>query len=173
MSEMQASVSAHAIKSAIRVSYPTTEVLCCHFPGLDESSLVPLTSILNITWKSISQSLWLWSYHLALHLLLVPSSLLYPVLKLLVRYLTLSVLFHLLPKFLVSCLHNANLSHLFVTLSNSNLYPLLYILCFTSFQPGKSLCCLNKFSVLHCFFNLPSINRQSCKMSISDISVRT
>lgn len=86
MSEMQASLSAHAMKSAIRVSYPTTEVLCCHFPSLDESSLVPLASILYIAWKNVSQSLWLWSYHLALHLLLVPSSLLYPILKLLVRY---------------------------------------------------------------------------------------
>lgn len=86
LSEMQASLSAHAVKSAIRVSHPTTEVLCCHFSSLDESSLVPLTSVLNIAWKSISQSLWLWLYHLSLHLLLVLSSLLYPILKLLVRY---------------------------------------------------------------------------------------
>lgn len=86
ISEMQAFLSAHTMKSAIHVSCSTTEILCCHSPCLDESSLVPLTSILDTVWKSISQSLWLWSYHLSLHLVLLSCSLFYPILKLLVRY---------------------------------------------------------------------------------------
>lgn len=53
---MQLSLSARAVKSSIRVSHPATEVLRRRFSRLDESSLVPLISILYIAWTSISQA---------------------------------------------------------------------------------------------------------------------
>lgn len=48
MSKVQPSLSAHAVKSSIRMSHLTPKVPRHHFSSLDESSLVPFKSILNI-----------------------------------------------------------------------------------------------------------------------------
>lgn len=127
--KMQPSLSACAVKSPICVSHSAAQVLCHHFSSLDESSLVLLTSVLNIAWKSISQAC-AFDHIIPLHIfLLVFPSLLSSVLKLLVRHL--NIIYHLScsTKTLVSCPHNANLRHLVITLG--------LLLCVTSFPPGK------------------------------------
>lgn len=127
-SKLQPSLSARTVKSSICVFHCIAEVLHCHFSSLDESSLVPLTSIWNIAWKSISQACG-FDHIISLYIfLLVPSSLFHLVLKLLVRHPSIICHLSFIIKMLVSCLSNAILSHFVVMLSNSYLFALFYIL---------------------------------------------
>lgn len=143
MSKMQPSLSARAVKSSIRVSHLTTEVLRCHFSSLDESSLVPLISILSLAWKNISQACG-FDHIISLYIFLLVPSPLYQYRHSWQDILALFIISFII-KMLVSCLHNAILSQLVIMLSNSYLFALFYILA-----TWEELILLNQFSVLHC-----------------------
>lgn len=144
-SKLQPSLSARTVKSSICVFHFTAEVLHCHFSSLDESSLVPLISVWNIAWKSVSQACG-FDHIVSLYIfLLVPSFLLHLVLELLVRYPRIICHLSFIVKMLVCCLCNAILSHFLVMLSNSYLFVLFYIL-----STWEELILLNQFSALHC-----------------------